>query len=70
MVVSVPLELNNDHEVLFALARGSGYFTERMLISAHGWTPERFTRIVNPLLQEGIVWIDDFNGNFIPSRRT
>jgi len=39
-----------------------GYFTEEALLTTRGWSKERFHSIVTPLLQEGIIWIDDYDG--------
>lgn len=59
MILSVPLELNNDHEELFSIAsQRSSYLTEHMMSDLYGWPRERFYRVVNVLLQEGIVWLD------------
>lgn len=59
MILSVPLELNNDHEELFAVASsGKSFVTEHMMKQVHSWPVERFRRVVNVLLQEGIVWLD------------
>jgi hypothetical protein len=59
MILSVPLELNNDHEELFSIAsQRSSYVTEKMMNNCYGWPRERFYRVVNVLLQEGIVWFD------------
>ena len=59
MIMSVPLELNNDHEELFSIAsQGSSYVSQNIMSNCHGWPRERFYRVVNVLLQEGIVWKD------------
>lgn len=59
MILSVPLELNNDHEELFSIAsQHSCCVTEKLLRDSYGWPRERFYRVVNVLLQEGIVWLD------------
>mmetsp|Transcript_10560 Transcript_10560/g.17215 ORF Transcript_10560/g.17215 Transcript_10560/m.17215 type:complete len:175 (-) Transcript_10560:170-694(-) len=63
MIVSVPLELNTDHEYIISAASDEdGSVTETLMSGLHGWTKERFDRIIHPLLQEGIVWIDDHRG--------
>jgi ESCRT-II complex subunit VPS22 len=63
MLVSVPLELNTDHEFVIAAASDEdGMVTEGLMVGLHGWTSERFERIITPLLQEGIVWLDCYNG--------
>lgn len=59
MILSVPLELNNDHEELFSIAsQRSSCVSEKMMSEFYGWPRERFHRVVNVLLQEGIVWLD------------
>lgn len=59
MILSVPLELNNDHEELFSIAsQRSSCVSEKMMSELYGWPRERFYRVVNVLLQEGIVWLD------------
>ena len=95
MIVSVPLELNRDHEELLAAAStpttpsghghdhdnssggggggkggGSdgGYVTEAMFThptwgQREPWPRERFHRALYPLLQDGVVWLDDHRGS-------
>ena len=68
MILSVPLELNNDHEELFSIAsRSSSCISEIMMYEIYGWPGERFYRVINVLLKEGIVWLDssflDAEGN-------
>ena len=36
-----------------------GGFTESLLMTKYGWSSERFNIVLNPLLYEGIVWVDD-----------
>eukprot|EP01038_Epipyxis_sp_PR26KG_P008035 gene8035-10890_t len=63
MVLSVPIEINTDHELLLSAAQDEdGYITSQLMISLHGWTLERFNIVMNPLLYEGIVWIDYHEG--------
>lgn len=62
MLLSVPLELNRDHEILLSEAQHVGYISDELLQSNYQWTKERFALAIHPLLQEGIVWIDDVNG--------
>lgn len=64
MIVSVPLEMNTDHEfVISAASDEGGTVTAGLMTGLYGWTTERFERIINPLLQEGIVWVDIHNGD-------
>lgn len=66
MVVSVPLEMNTDHEfVIAAASEEGGMVTEGLMAGLHGWSSDRFDRIVSTLLQEGIVWLDYHNGEKI-----
>ena len=58
MVVFVPLELSRDHETLLQIAAASctGYLVASS--PPEGWSLERFNRVVNLLLQEGVLWVD------------
>lgn len=64
MIVSVPIEMNTDHEYVISAASEDeeGYVTEELMRRMHGWTAERFRTIIHPLLQEGIVWVDEYQG--------
>jgi ESCRT-II complex subunit VPS22 len=62
MILSVPMELNRDHEDIIVAAQDSGYVTYAVMLDSHKWTPERFHRAVYPLLQDGVVWLDDCRG--------
>jgi ESCRT-II complex subunit VPS22 len=62
MVLSVPLEVNRDHGELMTVAQEIGYVSQATMQSLYGWTTERFEQSIVPLLQEGIVWVDDQNG--------
>jgi ESCRT-II complex subunit VPS22 len=63
MVCSVPLEINTDHEAIMTAAeQEDGGVTEEMIVSMYGWSHERFTVIMKPLLLEGMVWVDIHNG--------
>mgnify|MGYP006084767887 CR=1 FL=1 len=64
LVVSVPCELNRDHEDIMAHARRSsppGFVTQRVMrAEAHPpWTDERTDRALQMLLRTGMVWVDD-----------
>jgi hypothetical protein len=96
LIVSVPLELNRDHEELLAAAStpttpsghghdhdnssggggggkgggksDGGYVTEAMFThptwgQRDPWPRERFHRALYPLLQDGVVWLDDHRGS-------
>lgn len=65
MLLSVPLELNADHEVLINEANTVGYISRNDMTITTGiyrWSEERFVAAIYPLLCEGIVWLDDYNG--------
>lgn len=60
MIISVPIEMNTDHEfVISAASDEGGFVTEDLMRGLHGWSADRFRTIINPLLQEGIVWVDE-----------
>lgn len=66
LIVSVPMEINQDHEILMDLAHSNeGMFTKDMLTHGLHWSDERFNRVLNALLQEGMIWIDRFEGDFV-----
>lgn len=86
VIISVPLEINNDHEHLIAAANDEegminiliiiqeyyyyyynkgGCITYELMKGLKGWSRERFNTIINPLLQEGMIWIDKYNGFII-----
>jgi len=59
MIISVPMELNNDHEHMIQLSQDYGYISERLARDAENWSSERFNMVVTPLLRDGMVWVDD-----------
>lgn len=62
-IVSVPMEINQDHEVLMDIAQTTnGKFTQEMLVRNLSWPEERFNRVLNELLKEVLVWIDSYQG--------
>jgi ESCRT-II complex subunit VPS22 len=65
MILSVPMELNNDHEHLIQLSRDYGYISEQLARDAENWSAERFYLVLTPLLRDGMVWVDDHD----PSER-
>jgi ESCRT-II complex subunit VPS22 len=67
-ILSIPLEINNDHEILLKVAHeveqntpNDSGITQNLLLMKHGWSNERFHHVLTPLLYEGIVWVDDSN---------
>jgi len=61
-IISVPVELNRDHEELVEEAQKNEYVSERTFVECYGWTHERFSFAITPLLREGIVWVDEHEG--------
>jgi ESCRT-II complex subunit VPS22 len=58
MVVSVPTELSNDHQAILALCQENGSVSEGQLRSAKKWTRERCRSVIDPLVRDGLVWLD------------
>jgi hypothetical protein len=58
MVLSVPLELNTDHQEIFSISNELGYVSERIICDQRGWPRERYFGVINLLAQEGIAWLD------------
>lgn len=70
LIVSVPLEMNKDHEELLSEAQDSGFVSESTMRNTYGWTTARFEMLIYPMLQEGMIWIDDYEGEsryYLPS---
>lgn len=71
LIISVPLEITNDHEQLLSVSeQEDGMVSEHIMCTHHGWTKERFMIIIRPLLADGMVWIDIHDGEsayFFPS---
>ena len=65
-LLSVPIELNHDHEDLLGVAQLHGYVTFNLMRNEHNsWSKERFTLAVNAFLVEGIVWMYDYEGVWV-----
>lgn len=62
MLLSVPVELSTDHFELLTVAQEEGHISAELMASRSAWPEERFQRVVNVLLREGIVWVDDHMG--------
>mmetsp|Transcript_2142 Transcript_2142/g.2267 ORF Transcript_2142/g.2267 Transcript_2142/m.2267 type:complete len:241 (+) Transcript_2142:146-868(+) len=62
MVLSLPIELNKDHEEIIKEVQDAGSVTEMTMTITNGWSIERFDIAIRPLLQDGIIWVDDFKG--------
>lgn len=63
MVVSVPTELDNDHMQVMTVAQecGEGVTTDQVM-TATGWNRQRADRAIELLLQEGMAWVDEYQG--------
>ena len=60
MVQSVPTEMNVDQQQLLATAaKHNGVVTKSLLQRTHHWNSSRTDIILQPLLQEGMAWVDD-----------
>jgi ESCRT-II complex subunit VPS22 len=74
LIVSVPTELNPDHTHVLGLAAaedsatckvgGRGSITLTQLRDATGWSEDRCQRALDLLLQEGMAWLDKYQGEF------
>jgi ESCRT-II complex subunit VPS22 len=63
-VISVPLELNEDHNVVLKLAEDKlsstfGSVSTAQLMKHEGWDKQRSFRALSLLVREGMAWIDD-----------
>lgn len=59
MIVSVPVQLNKDHELLLEIARSSGNGSVSWsVVQAQQWTRERFHLNINDMLKHGMLWVD------------
>ncbi len=58
MIVSVPMELNKDHEALIKLAQDTCYVTMKGALKALKWPEKRVQAVLDLLITEGMVWID------------
>ncbi|VEU36381.1 unnamed protein product [Pseudo-nitzschia multistriata] len=63
MIVSVPTELDQDHVEIMALAQdGEGCVAVENVTRQLRWNEDRVERALALLLQEGMVWKDDYHG--------
>lgn len=60
MILSVPMEVNPDFMTLLSIAQQyQGMITKTIITSSpYSWTKERFSLNLQPLLTEGVVWLD------------
>ncbi|OQR87953.1 vacuolar sorting protein SNF8 [Achlya hypogyna] len=62
MIVTVPVELSQDHSSILLLAQETkGMVTTTLLAEKLGWDVNRSSIALNVLLRESMVWIDDQN---------
>lgn len=62
MIVSVPTELNTDHMEVMTLAKNMQCVTIDQVQEGTGWSEERAERALQLLLQEGMAWLDKYEG--------
>jgi len=62
MIVSVPTELNTDHMEVMTLAKTMQCVTIEQVREATGWNDARAERALQLLLQEGMAWLDKYEG--------
>jgi ESCRT-II complex subunit VPS22 len=62
MVLSVPTELNKDHQALVATCQREGCVSIGALQMQKKWSPERCRSVVDPLVRDGLVWLDMHHG--------
>ena len=60
MILSVPLELNTDHQQLITAAKDRGYVSFSII---GNWQELRFAQAIEMLISEGLVWIDEQAGS-------
>lgn len=79
IIQSVPKELSLDHTEIVKLAQSkNGYIHKAMVMKELNWEENRFFRIINDMIMEGLVWLDKqsseattlywFPGLFSPSQ--
>jgi len=63
MVLSVPTELSSDHTALVALCeKNGGMISEKDLMARKQWTQERCRSVIDPLVRDGLIWLDLHQG--------
>lgn len=61
MIISVPMELNVDHESLLQLSQDYNSISESLVKLILNWTSDRFYFVITPLLRDGVVWVDNYD---------
>jgi len=61
MLLSLPTELNTDHQQVLQLAMssGSGSVRSSQIMDQLKWTKHRVDEVLRLMLHEGMVWVDD-----------
>ncbi len=62
-IISVPMELSNDHQMLMNICKDNGHVSLNYLLNDLKWTLERIEQSVNVLLTNGMIWVDSHNDN-------
>jgi len=57
-ISSVATTLSNEQKVLMTIAQDKGYVSLRHLENELGWSKPKSEHLLDPLMQEGLVWID------------
>ena len=55
-VISIPMEINREHMDLITFAQT--HMHHAISPSLLGWTEQRFSMVITPLLFDGVVWVD------------
>ena len=63
MIQSVPFELSHDHTRALEHAAATAYTSVPALQEALGWHEARAVAAVDFLVNEGMAWVDNLNGN-------
>jgi hypothetical protein len=59
IVEFVAIELSSDQQSVFDIASRFGFLTREKLIMHTSWEPERASRVLNELIQQGVVLKDE-----------
>ena len=63
MIISVPMELDNDHMELMTLAQTyAGSISLEQVKDGKGWDTSRSERALDLLLAQGMAWLDIHDG--------
>ena len=64
LIVSVPVELKQDHsEILKLVNENNGYVNPKLIVNKLNWNMLRTMKALEDLQREGMCWIDKPNGN-------